>query len=151
MSNSFLRTALSLINSNKVVDHKRNADDQAFFNAVNAIDSKKPIVEQTQPSPTDDKGLFGSRQIEFVQDVYHIPQKPAGDYTQPVGLLTQRDLTNYVAYRKGDRLTFRYASGDAGNNHYTARKNGQSDFTKEFDWSDGLIQELIDEGACKLI
>ena len=114
--------------------------------AVAAVDAASNV----QPDISD-KGSFGNRQIEFVQEVYYIPDAPAGDHTQPVGLITQSDLNNYVIFRKNDRLTFRYKEGTSGSSNYEAKKNGQTDFATDFDWSDALIQELIDEGACKLI
>lgn len=122
-------------------------DDQLYQDAIQRVDITSINEDDVD---TSDKGSFGNRQIEFIQDVYHIPEKPAADVSQPIGLLTQSDLANYIAFRKGELLTFRYHNGTAGACKYEAKKNGQNDYNCEYDWSDQLIQELIDEGACKL-
>lgn len=140
------------------VDQKHaEADEPPVEESVEEQNDDEVIVEadedekEPEANPnTDDKGLFGNRQIEFVQDVYYLPKELGGDKSQPVGLLTQKDLNNYVAFRKGDRLTFRYLKGDAGACTYEAKRNGHENFQCDFDWSDGLIQELIDESAAKL-
>ena len=130
-------------------------EDAILANAIKVVEQKNATTSTDGGAPaapnTDDKGVFGNRQIEFTQDVYHIPKNLSGDKSQPVGLLTQSDLTNYVVYRKGDRLTFRYRDGDAGACKYEAKRNGEEEYKCDFDWSDGLIQELIDEGASKLV
>jgi hypothetical protein len=129
--------------------------ERTYQQALKKVLGSIPVVEQAEEAkqtPTNhDKGMFGNRQVEFTGDVYHIPSAPANDLSQPTGLLTQKDLTNYCVFRKNDRLTFKYVSGDAGNCQYEAKKNGHDTFSREYKWCDGLIQELIDEGACKLI
>lgn len=134
-------------------------DDEILAKAIQSVDNKQDdstsnvneADEGTDLPVADDRGMFGGRQVEFAQEVYHVPDNPAGDETQPVGLLTQSDLNNYCVFRKGDRLTFRFTGGTSGACKYEAKKNGQADYTCEYDWSDALIQELIDEGACKLL
>lgn len=140
----YLQEALKLTSSIQIPVDKLDTSDpleQLFTKLV----SENVDVDIT------DKGMFGGRQIEFVQEVYYVPKNPTGDVSQPIGILTQSDLNNYCIFRKNDRLSFKYESGDAGKGSYSAKKNGQEEYTTEFDWSDALIQELIDEGACKLL
>ena len=139
-----------------IVQQQISEQDRIYQQAVKkvigttVVEADESSEQDTKSTSSHDKGMFGNRQVDFLQDVYHVPQSPANDQTQPTGLLTQKDLNNYCVFRKGDRLTFNYVSGDAGNCHYEAKKNGQDKFSREFKWCDGLIQELIDEGACKL-
>ncbi len=102
-------------------------------------------------SDTTDKGLFGGRQIEFKQDVYRIPDKPSGDVSQPIGLLTQSDLNNYVLFKKGDRLSFKWKGGTSGQAVYDVVRNGDITVEANIEWSDPLIKELEDEGAISLL
>lgn len=144
---SLIQEALKLASVTNPAVKKRPLD--LFELAVASVDGGSPATDA--PSDVSDKGQFGNRQVEFSQDVYYIPDAPAGDNSQPIGIITQSDLNNYVIFRKNDRLTFRYKEGTSGSCKYEAKKNGQSDYGCDFDWSDALIQELIDEGSCKLI
>lgn len=146
---SFLKEAIQLAQQLPTPQkHIKTSDDVLFELAVAQVDGK---TEKSDDFDSSDKGLFGNRQIEFTQDVHYIPNKPSGDVSQPVGLLTQSDLNNYRYFHKGDRLSFRYKEGTSGACTYEAKKSGQSDYNCDFDWTDALIQELVDEGACKLI
>ena len=112
------------------------------------VDVAAPDVDVTD---TGDKGQYGSRQVEFKQDVYRIPETPTGDVSQPIGLLTQSDLNNYVLFKKGDRLTFKWVSGEAGTAKYDAVRNGDVSVDANIEWTDALIRELEDEGALTLM
>jgi len=129
-------------------------DDKIFAEAVKKAklnEMERKNDEATPNSASHDKGMFGSRQCKFKQNVWKIPQKPTGDVSQPTGILTQSDLDNYVLYRKDDRLTFKYKSGSAGACVYTASRSGSGEEGGDIKWSDALIQELIDEGALELL
>lgn len=108
-------------------------------------------AEEAHAADSTDKGTYGSRQVEFKQDVYRIPDKPAGDVSQPVGLLTQSDLSNYIIFKKGDRLNFKWKSGTAGQAKYDAVRNGDVSVDANIVWTDALIRELEDEGALDLV
>lgn len=131
-----------------------NPDDAVFAAAVAAAKQKLKIVEnddqQDPSSDVSDKGLFGGRRLVMKQSVWRLPKNPAGDESQPVGLLTQSDLDNYIYLHKGDRLSFKYKSGSSGACCYTVSK-GAAEFGADIEWSDALIQELIDEGAAELM
>lgn len=131
----------------KVVDEFTIALDQVL-EAIDNLDN----TDNSEPDySSDNKGHFGGRSVSFKQDVYRIPEKPAGDHTQPVGLLTQSDLQNYVIFRAKDRLSFKYVSGTAGQCTYEYKKNGTDSFIRDIAFSDAVIQELVDDGALELV
>jgi hypothetical protein len=134
----------------------QSPEDLIVAQAMSKVNAKLGLVsekenETSAPSEMSDKGMFGGRQAKFKQNVWKIPSAPAGDQSQPVGLLTQSDLDNYVAFRKDDRLTFTYKDGSAGACCYEAKRGGSDTQASEYEWTDGLIQELIDEGALELM
>jgi hypothetical protein len=160
---SLLQQAVNSITANParyekpVISSKieESVEDRIFKEAVSKVLGEDASTDKSDPSKTFDmssenKGHFGGRQITFKQDVYRLPEKPAGDHTQPVGLLTQSDLQNYVLFRKSDRLNFQYVSGTAGQCSYEYKKNGTDEYSSEIPFSDAVIQELIDDGACDL-
>lgn len=133
----------------------KTPEEQRIADAIAKVNAKLGIVmveaEDDNDPAMSDKGMFGGRQVRFKQNVWKIPSAPAGDVSQPIGLLTQSDLDNYVAFRKDDRLTLKYKDGSAGSCCYVAKRNGSDTEVSEYEWSDGLIQELIDEGALELL
>lgn len=136
-------------------------EDDVFAEAVAKAKTKLNIseaaydddakAEEAHKEDNTDKGTYGSRQVEFKQDVWRIPDKPSGDVSQPVGLLTQADLNNYVLFKKGDRLNFKWKSGTAGQAKYDAVRNGDVSVDANIVWTDALIRELEDEGALDLV
>ncbi len=133
-------------------------DDKVLADAIAKAEAKLKITEAerqedaaTPNSASHDKGMFGNRQVKFKQNVWKIPKKPAGDVSQPTGILTQSDLDNYVLYRKDDRLTFKYTEGSSGACCYSANRSGSGEENGNIKWTDALIQELIDEGALELL
>lgn len=139
---SFLKNAINQLLSEDTGRFER-AGARPDSNVLSGSDLDDQIL--------DNKGHFGGRSISFKQDVYRIPEKPSGDHTQPVGLITQSDLHNYVIFRKNDRITFKYESGTSGNCDYQYKKNGSDSFIDDIAFSDAVIQELIDDGACELV
>lgn len=142
-------------------------DDDVFASAiakaketlkVNEADETDPLAADAAPEEapegsddSTDKGLYGGRQVEFKQDVYRIPQTPSGDVSQPVGLLTMQDLNNYVLFKKGDRLNFKWKGGTSGQATYEVTRNGDVGIDVDIEWTDPLIRELEDEGAITLM
>lgn len=141
-------------------------DDELFADAVAKAKVKLNINEADETDPaTDaaseeapegaddstDKGLYGGRQVEFKQDVYRLPDNPSGDVSQPVGLLTMQDLNNYILFKKGDRLNFKWNGGTSGQATYDVTRNGGVGIDADVEWTDPLIRELEDEGAITLM
>lgn len=145
------------IDPSSVVSVKKpSSEDELYQQALAKAKAKLNIQEADEyglPATVDatDKGMFGGRQVRFKEEVYKIPETPAGDASQPVGILTKADLNNYTLFRKDDRLSFKYKEGTAGACCYTATRSGSGEEVDCCDWTDGLIQELIDEGAIELV
>lgn len=158
---SYLRDAVSKVDPSKPRSapvQETNPDDAVFAAAVAAAKQKLKIVENDDPVSPDseqapdvsDKGLFGGRRVVMKQNIWRLPKNPAGDESQPVGILTQSDLDNYIYLHKGDRLSFKYKTGSTGACCYVVSK-GAAEFGSDIEWTDALIQELIDEGAAELM
>lgn len=128
-------------------------EDRLYQDALAKVNAKRNVMEAEDEQGIDasDKGMFGGRQVRFKEEVYKMPQNPTGDASQPIGILTKSDLNNYVLFRKDDRLSFKYKEGTSGACCYEATRHGSGEEVDCCEWSDALIQELIDEGAMELI
>lgn len=160
---SFLQEAITKASKKTTertpVTEELSPDERMFLDAVKKVQRKTQVNEYAEDdfNATDNaelgnrvdanKGLFGNKQFDVKQELYLLPETLSGDHSQPMGLLTKKDLQQYVFFRSGDIISFEWEGSDGNVSQYKCTVNGSKSYVQDIDWTDLLIQELADEGA----